>query len=178
MSRQTAPQAFDPFSDRLPRPNAIAHARRRSAWAQTVLFGRACVHGREIRPLTAWLAVIAALSFGIPAVSALLVLGSTGLEISSLSQLKEAAGTMVMLSMLAAVFGLLPALIIAAPAYALLASMGRASFLSAALVAALPGLAALLLNAGLAGFFLLYGLPIGLLTHAFALALQREDERF
>jgi len=177
MNRQTAPRVFDPYRDTLPQTRAGDGAAGRIWKACARQLGRSCLFGREIRPLNAWIAALAALSFGIPAVSALLVLGSTGLEISSLSQLQEAAGAMVMMSMLAAVFGLLPALIIAAPLYALLASHAGASFLSVLLVAAVPGLGALLLDVGFGSLFLLYGLPIGLLTHTFALALQAEDER-
>jgi hypothetical protein len=69
---------------------------------------------------------------------------------------------------IAFLFGILPALLLCAPLWALLLRLGVGGYVAFAMVGSLPGAGLLIVDgSSLGGLFLLYGLPASLLVRAF-----------
>jgi hypothetical protein len=81
-----------------------------------------------------------------------------------------AAGALA--SVFALVYGVLPALAIGAPLYALLHRHGRATYISAACVGVLPGISLLAFDQSFAFLFLVYGVFVAVCTHFIASKLS------
>lgn len=81
-----------------------------------------------------------------------------------------AAGALA--SVFALAYGLLPALVFGAPLYAFLLRHRRATYLSAACVGVLPGLALLAFDQSFAFLFLVYGVSVAGCTHFIASKLS------
>jgi hypothetical protein len=72
------------------------------------------------------------------------------------------------IGMFAVMLGFFPALLYGAPAYAGLLCLGYASYVTAAVIGALPGLGLLAFGSDWGGLFLGYGVPVALCTHFLA----------
>ena len=70
--------------------------------------------------------------------------------------------------MFAVGYGVLPALLFGAPAYAFLMHIGRANYLTVALLGCIPGLFLLAFSPDYGRLFLMFGVPIAVIAHFLA----------
>lgn len=80
----------------------------------------------------------------------------------------EAMALGLVVSIVAAIFGLLPAILYGAPVYALLSRRGLANYSSSAAIGVAPGLLALVLAPGWGWFVMLFGACVAIATHRIA----------
>jgi len=80
--------------------------------------------------------------------------------------LAEKGGGVLVLALVAAVIGGVPALLVGAPGYALLVRRGWANAWTVALLGAAPGLLLLAFQVGTAVVFVVFGVVVALVTHA------------